>query len=492
MQAFYLRASRHSTGQSVSFLRAFAWNISAFLPLLLANYMILVSVKLQIPLMYIGVINVFSLCVILQIAMYVSVLARGSKQAWHDLIWDIKIEHYDKNFAGPPLLRRIFLWPFLCLILVQMLVVGGWAALNLTDQKLSPLLKTADEHEFSNRAYWQALRSNAQDFQTLSARLPDYRCASRNVHYHVFVLCPENAALKVILSDYDALIKDYKVQIAGTVYTYTSDSFLGTSSVSRTDVFLADVIARAENSNDPSAMDDWLMAAAYWREVMLAPGPLLAKGRVLIHYGHVLSTLPILLRAQPDWAKRYAREIDFALAAVDFDPPASTEILNHEYQIFNHALMRSQIDYLPFIQPNASRNQFVAAMAVGQDLFSNEFYAPQDIGFAYAPLRRAPWWTLLYNPLGGRLAELHLSSFATSASIINSFHQNNALKKLLRHVVEIYRNRIDPQAIGQYLDSLPLLERTVLNARLIEWDAQNQILFYTMQGLEGFRRTLIF
>lgn len=492
MAAFYLRARCASDGRRLSFLRAWGWTFTGFLPLILANEMVLVSVKMQLPLLHWGLINSFALLLLLQVAMFLPVLTRPGKRALHDILWDVKIDHFDVHPDGPTLLQKIFHGPFLVLVLLQMLIIGGWAALNLTDRPLDARLAALSAQAPQDLAPLMATWRNRSGLD-IAVKLPDFRCASRHAHYRAIAICPTPQEAQRVLAAYRGLIDEYQRDIATAPPQRIEDVYLTQESIALTDLFLADLILQIEGqSAKPGAVfEAWLGAASFWRAALLQPGFLAGKSKIMIHYNHILSALPILLRAWPQGAHDYAREIDLAVAEIVFGQNVIDGIMAHEYALYENSLQRSLVGYFPFIQPNATRNQFIAALEIANSVFSNPDLMMRQRA-VFAALRPMPLWLRVYNPLGTALAELSLTSFTSNLGVISTFHQSNALKKMLRLAVAARRKDITPDRMQDFLKNQPEEFRTVFFTQKIEWDAQAQLFFYTMPGLVGFRRALIY
>ncbi|MCK6417880.1 MAG: RDD family protein [Alphaproteobacteria bacterium] len=492
MVAFYLRVRRNSNGQRLSFLRAWGWSFTGFAPLILANELVLISVKMQLPLLHWGLLNSFALLLLLQVAIYVPVLTRRGKRALHDILWDVKIDHFDVHPEGPTFLQKIFHGPFLVLVLLQMLIVGGWAALNLTDRPLDTRLVALTAQAPQDLAPLIATWRNRSGFD-IAVKLPDFRCASRHAHYRAIAICPTPQEAQGVLSAYRGLIDAYRRDMLTASPQRIENVYLTQESVALTDLFLADLILQIEGQDpQPQAVFvAWLQAASFWRTALLQPGFLSGKSKIIIHYNHILSALPILLRAWPQAVLDYGKEIDLAVADLVFGQNVIDGIMAHEYVLYENLLQRSLVGYFPFIQPNATRNQFTAALEIADDLFIHpDLMARQRAVFAV--LQPMPLWLRVYNPLGTLLAELSLTTFTTNVGVISTFHQNNALKKMLRLAVQARRLGIPHSQMNNFLKNIAPEFRTVFFTQSIEWDAQDQVFFYTMPGLSGFRRVLIF
>ncbi len=491
MSAFYIRAQRKN-GARIGFFRAFFWILTAFLPLLSANYLILIGVAMEIPLIHVGLLNLFSLMILLQVLWFVPVLSDKEKRSIPDRIWGVRVHYYDHEPGGMKLLKKIFHAPFLIFLLVLMGGVGGWATLNLLDRPLNPRIERLQEMAPENPVNLRATWKNQSSFE-IAMKLADFRCASRHIRFHGYAPCQDRAAIRDILSNNQSLIDNYTATFFGRA-AHSNPPYLTEESVALTDLILADMILRIEDPNSTpdsrkAVIKNWLLMANSWKDNLFSDGFLFGKSRVLIHYNHVLHALPVLLDAAADETEDLAHEIEQALAPAAFDQSVIDNILAHEYALYERILNRSQVDYLPFIQPNTTRNYFVAAIDVADTLFAEDTLLRHQRN-TIKPLQDLHSWRAVYNPLGLFFRDYALDSFTGATPVIGTFHHNNALKTMLRIGWAAHRLGIPPENMGMFVNALPDEKRMVMKSQPVLWDGQARTLYYQLPGMAGFRREL--
>ncbi len=492
MTGFFIKAASLN-GEKLSFFRGFMWTFTSFLPLIVANQLVLVGVALQEPVMHLGRLNLFSLMVILQSMWFAPVLIRKDKKSLPDIIWGVKVEYESVRPEGLHPLRRILHMPFLISFLLVMIVTSAVSAINLIDAQLNPKVAL---YEALKSPKINALRStwrNEASFD-ISVKLTDFRCASKIERFRANPYCQDHEQVKALVEEHQELIRAYNqsLDVLQNDKTRLHDIYLNSESVALTDLVLADLIVQYESSKSPEVFNRLILLQTFWRNAAVKPGFLIGQSRALIHYSHTLLALPVFLATSPDLVEKNALAIDSALEPIIFDEAFLDGLMAYEYGLYNQQLRFSLLDFFPFIQPNHTRNEFVkAAEAMNQFFDIDLLTGEQELKrIDQINMQDKYEWYILYNPLGTRYRDYALKGLHSNSHTIAAYHSNNALKSMLKIYVDALRSGVPINALDDYLKTLPDDQRFVFSKIPLIWDPQTLSLYYSLPGLGGLRRSV--
>jgi len=504
MLAFHLQAL-DKNGQSIHFIRAFIWCALAFLPIILANNLILSAVAMRTPLLNINIfdmfgINFFSVLLLLQNLWFATILLRKDKKGVHDILSSVHVEHRSHHEDGLHLFRKIAYMPFLLIFIAVMCISSLFAAINLFDPPLEYKIS-----RLANKAPpIPSLRYTWQDPVTfeISLKLNSYVCASKERRFKVFVeqqvelqRCPKYSEIPDILKSNKTIIDQYNqdMLVPRSERELLHRQYLNRESTALTDLALAQLIWNFEhNPADNVPFEKWLRYEEFWRLAIQKPGYLLNQNRAIIHYNHILRTLPIFISANPQILARYKDQLLQRLQPIDFDQEFAEGIMAYEYGLYERLLKTSLIDYFPFIQPNDTRNQFMAALNAYEDFFAEDVFdkTPEEVRKRLSDLGDQYRWTDIYNPLGMRVRDLALQNVQSNLHVLSAYHANNALKKMLLIYLKMKEQNIGPDEVPAFLENLPKEETRVFGHSPIKWDGALNALYFSPQNSQ-FRNHLI-
>lgn len=501
MMAFHLQAS-DAQGRKLRFPRSFAWVLLAFLPILAANYLLLAGIAAQVPLLHFNIgnwfgLNVFSLLVFLQNAWFFTVLIRRDKKAVPDIFASVRVVHKCADESGIPKIKRLLYIPFLALFGGIMIVTGGISAINLADAPIKPeiLLLKAQKPQTANplRATWK----NTAAFE-ISVKITNFRCASKYPRFDVYKTCTQPQDIPALLQENQSLIALYEADLSAPASDLSRihEKYLNQESVALTDLFLASLIRSIET--DPAQAEAvfqrWLRAEEFWRMAIQKPGYLLTQSRALMHYSHILHAFPILAASAPDLVTKHEDELMRRFAPIRFNRDFLRGIMAYEYDVYERILTHSLIDYFPLIQPNDTRNQFWDAAQVYEGLLDDKIFSQslETHISLLSSLRDQYRWRTLYNPLGVRFRDFAVENLQSNLYMISAYHNNNGLRQMLRLYVKAHVQKIQPEDMPVFLESLPPLETLLFKDSQISWSPELGALYYSLSSTSGLYHYLVF
>ena len=177
--------------------------------------------------------------------------------------------------------------------------------------------------------------------------LANFGCASQDKRFHTENPCRNREEIKGIITRHRDIVTTYQDDFTGQPGIRHPQKYLTQESVALTDLVLADLIIKQEENESNTPFLNWLKLARSWREELQSPDFLITKSKVLIHYNHVLSALPVLINARPDLLARYAPEIDQVISPLPASALMAERIMIYEYALYEGLLERSQNRLFP-------------------------------------------------------------------------------------------------------------------------------------------------
>mgnify|MGYP006272788637 CR=1 FL=1 len=492
--------------ERLGFVRAFFWFFTAFLPLMLGNYLVLGSFILELPLIHLGRLNLFSLLMLFQVFWFLMILSGSDKRAIHDFICGTKVDHTTRPFSHP-VLKHIAFLPLsgvAVLVLSAVMVIAG---VNLVDTHLKAKIVSYEQKMPSTtRDLWASWRNEAPYQIRLDQY--DFSCAAHDDRFHRSGTCPSHKEIKSIISNHRQLIDTYWADLDKAQSDLSNARrHIFQESIKLTDLALGDFLLRFQEAPPERRKEmyiDWLNYSKVWDQMLRKPDFLHIKGAVSIQYNHFLYILPVLLDIQPDLLFVREEALNDLLNPIEFDKDFVSDILSYQYAIFNAQLRHSRIDYLPLVQPNYIRNQFAKQaniMEISLLNYHDQGVVPENTLETMQPQALDPlssdnmlWGVvkLIYNPVGRHISGAMDMSMRLQRMLIPNFILNNSLKRMLTVILQIKREDIGKGQIKDYLDTLPDDLRYPVKNQPVIYNKNGNYLYHSNPNLPNLRRILPF
>lgn len=483
---------------SPGFVRIFIWRVLAFAPVLLANYIILLGVAFETPLIHIGRLNLVPLCIILQALIFLPVFTSHRKLGIHD------------RLSGVAVCGRIpvrgqrglaYYLPYCIrtgLALLAIIFLAFFGILNLFDAPLAPEVKRLEAHAPDPHTFERY--HHFEQNKIIEAHIPDFYCAANAQHFRQNRNCPSHDKIHQLISRYETEIRRYKsvmLQQDGRADKKTTRQqrkpYYAKNTVALTDLFLARLVLRAHSNQPDAVFRQWRKLTQQWRKEILRPGPIGAKTYIYFHYNRVLAALPVLFNAmdkQPK-APQYTG-LNMILSPITPGQLNIGKMMTYEYSLYKQHIKKARAFYFPFMHPNHIHNQFLRFPNLVEKLFEAPANSYMRKGNNLTKNYHIPASLLeqLYNPIGRKLADLALMNTIGPVHSVGMFHHNNAYKAMLRLYLKAYAQNIDHRQMQAFLNNQPENQRQVFGNTLIKWSKEKRALYYELENSQQLRRYL--